>query len=103
MYKFNFIFVTGFFFLKHDTNCFVKIDRWQGYHIGLKSRGIRSLLKCIPSSVASNLPKAIPNPIPDVEFHGVSISDHTGNLIIKPPTKQVKEIPEMAKVPDEFS
>ncbi len=69
----------------------------------MNDRGIRSLLKCIPSSVASNLSKAVPNPIPDVEFHGISISDHTGNLIIKPPTKQVKEIPEMAKVPDEFS
>ena len=59
-------------------------------------RGIRSLLKCIPSSVASNLPKAIPNPIP-TEFHGFSMIDHTGKIVFKPPFKQVKEIPEIAK------
>jgi hypothetical protein len=84
-------------------NSHVKIDRWQGYSIGLNSRGIRSLLNCIPPSVASNLPKAIPNPVPNVEFHGITIADHVGNLLFRPPTKQVKEVYDLAKIDDEFA
>ncbi|CAG8562530.1 94_t:CDS:2 [Funneliformis mosseae] len=77
-------------------------DRWQGYNIGLNPRGVRSLLSCIPPSVASNLPKAIPNPIPNVEFHGITIADHQGNVMFRPPTKQVKEVYELSKITDEF-
>src|SRR6266516_3025474 len=76
------------------------VDRWQGYHIGLNNDGIQSLFKCIPSSIASNLPKAIPNPIPDVEFHGATITDHTGNRLLTTPTKQVKDVYEIAKNPE---
>ncbi|PKB94828.1 hypothetical protein RhiirA5_437963, partial [Rhizophagus irregularis] len=46
---------------------------------GLSYYGARSLLNCVPSSIASNLPKAIPNPIPDVETHGITITDQIGN------------------------
>ncbi|RIA89926.1 hypothetical protein C1645_806002 [Glomus cerebriforme] len=77
-------------------------DRWQGYHIGLASRGIRSLMNCIPSSIALNIPKAIPNPIPDVEYHGISVTDHTGNLLLKPPLKQFKDVYEIVENPDHF-
>jgi hypothetical protein len=59
-------------------------------------------MNCIPSSVALNLPKAIPNPIPDVEYHGVSVNDHEGNLLLKPPFKQFKSIYEIAEIPDRF-
>jgi len=69
----------------------------------LNTRGIQSLLKCIPSSVASNLPKAMPNPIPDVEFHGISITDHKGKLLLRPPSEQVKDVYEIAKVSNDFS
>ncbi|CAG8516972.1 13557_t:CDS:2 [Funneliformis caledonium] len=82
---------------------YLKIDRWQGYHIGLNTRGIRSLLNCTTSSVASNLTKAIPDPLPDVEFHGISIIDHAGNLLLRPPTKQVQNLQEIVKIPDDFS
>ncbi|GBB88712.1 hypothetical protein RclHR1_15290003 [Rhizophagus clarus] len=75
-------------------------DRWQGYHIGFASRGIRSLMNCIPSSIALNLPKAIPNPVPDVEYHGASINDHEGNVLMRPPFKQFKDIYEIAEIPD---
>ncbi|RIA81879.1 hypothetical protein C1645_789399 [Glomus cerebriforme] len=78
-------------------------DRWQGYHIGVNARGVRSLMNCLPSSVASKLPKAIPNPIPDVECHGISISDHKGKCLIHPPYKQVKDVFELTKVSDDFS
>ncbi|CAB4379165.1 unnamed protein product [Rhizophagus irregularis] len=71
-------------------------DRWQGYHIGINNYGARSLINCIPSSIASNLPKATPNPIPNLEYHGFSLADHTGSLLLRPPTKQVKDIYEVA-------
>ncbi|PKY42842.1 FAD/NAD(P)-binding domain-containing protein [Rhizophagus irregularis] len=77
-------------------------DRWQGYHVGFTSHGFRSLMNCIPSSVALNLPKAIPNPVPDVEHHGVSANDHEGNLLLRPPFKQFKNIYEIAEIPDRF-
>jgi 2-polyprenyl-6-methoxyphenol hydroxylase-like FAD-dependent oxidoreductase len=57
-------------------------------------------MKCIPPSIASNLPIAMPNPIPDVEDHGVSFNDHTGNILFKPPLKQVKDVYEIEKNPD---
>ncbi|RIA84218.1 hypothetical protein C1645_880057 [Glomus cerebriforme] len=78
-------------------------DRWQGYHISVNVRGAQSLINCLPPSVASKLPKAIPNPIPDVEYHGISISDHTGKSLLHPPFKQVKDVFELAKVPEDFS
>uniref|UniRef100_U9T9B1 Uncharacterized protein n=4 Tax=Rhizophagus irregularis TaxID=588596 RepID=U9T9B1_RHIID len=82
---------------------FVKMfDRWQGYHVGFTSQGFKSLMNCIPSSVALNLPKAIPNPVPDVEYHGVSANDHEGNLLLRPLFKQFKNIYEIAEIPDHF-
>jgi 2-polyprenyl-6-methoxyphenol hydroxylase-like FAD-dependent oxidoreductase len=38
----------------------------------------------------------MPNPIPDIECHGFSLSDHTGNLLLKPPSKQAKDVYEVA-------
>ncbi|GBB87544.1 hypothetical protein RclHR1_00140048 [Rhizophagus clarus] len=78
-------------------------DRWQGYHIGLNVRGIKSLLNIVPPSIASKLTRAIPNPIPEAEFNGISITDHKGKILIRPPSKQVKDVYELAKVHDEFS
>ncbi|PKC10525.1 FAD/NAD(P)-binding domain-containing protein [Rhizophagus irregularis] len=74
------------------TLSILKKDRWQGYHISINNFGARSLVNCLPSSVASNLPKAMPNPIPDVERHGFSLSDHTGCLLLKPPSKLAKDV-----------
>jgi cation diffusion facilitator CzcD-associated flavoprotein CzcO len=93
-----------FIYYCHVTNFVLKkkLDRWQGYHVGFASHGFRSLMNCIPSSVALNLPKAIPNPIPDVEYHGVSVNDHEGNLLLKPPFKQFKSIYEIAEIPERF-
>ncbi|UZO03940.1 uncharacterized protein OCT59_024340 [Rhizophagus irregularis] len=73
-------------------------DQWQGYHIGLSNYGARSLLNCVPSSIASNLSKAIPNPIPDVETHGITIIDQIGNVLLTPPTKPFKDVYEIAKI-----
>ncbi|CAB4379164.1 unnamed protein product [Rhizophagus irregularis] len=78
-------------------------DRWQGYHIGINNYGARSLINCIPSSIASNLPKATPNPIPNLEYHGFSLADHTGSLLLRPPSKQVKDIYEIANLTTSFS
>ncbi|RIA92898.1 hypothetical protein C1645_736001 [Glomus cerebriforme] len=72
-------------------------DRWQGYHIGLSNYGVRSLLNCVPSSIASNLPKAMPNPIPDVENHGISLTDHAGNILLQSPSRPFKDVYEIAK------
>ncbi|PKY16531.1 hypothetical protein RhiirB3_428937 [Rhizophagus irregularis] len=74
------------------------LDRWQRYHIGLSNYGARSLLNCVPSSIASNLPKAIPNPIPDVETHGITITDQIGSVLLTPPTKPFKDVYEIAKI-----
>ncbi|UZO05045.1 uncharacterized protein OCT59_025406 [Rhizophagus irregularis] len=74
------------------------LDRWQGYHIGLSNYGARSLLNCVPSSIASNLPKAIPNPIPGVETHGITITDQIGSVLLTPPTKPFKDVYEIAKI-----
>ncbi|PKK61484.1 hypothetical protein RhiirC2_870552 [Rhizophagus irregularis] len=73
-------------------------DRWQGYHIGLSNYGAQSLLNCIPSSIAANLPKAMPNPVPDVETHGIIITDQVGNVLLAPPTKPFKDVYELAKI-----
>ncbi|GBC08541.1 hypothetical protein RclHR1_00820008 [Rhizophagus clarus] len=73
-------------------------DRWQGYHIGMSNYGAQSLLNCIPSSIASNLPKAIPDPIPNVEIHGITITDQIGNVLLAPPTKPFKDVYELANV-----
>ncbi|CAG8567223.1 7363_t:CDS:2, partial [Funneliformis caledonium] len=78
-------------------------ERWQGYHIALNFYGIRSLLNCVPSSITSNLQRAMPNPLPDVEFHGFSLFDNTGRLLITFPAKQFKDFNELVKVPDKFS
>lgn len=78
-------------------------ERWQGYHIVLNYPGIRSLLNCVPSSINSNLQKAIPNPLPGVEFHGASLFDNKGNLILHPPSIQFKDFNELVKVDDEYS
>ncbi|RGB37229.1 hypothetical protein C1646_695369 [Rhizophagus diaphanus] len=73
-------------------------DRWQGYHIGLSNYGAQSLLNCIPSSIASNLTKAMPNPIPEIETHGITITDQVGNVLLTPPTKPFKDVYELAKI-----
>ncbi|PKY47569.1 hypothetical protein RhiirA4_444916 [Rhizophagus irregularis] len=73
-------------------------DRWQGYHIGLTNYGTQSLLNCIPSSIASNLPKAMPSPIPGVETHGINITDQVGNVLLAPPVKPYKDVYELAKI-----
>jgi len=57
-------------------------------------------MNCIPSSVALNIPNAIPNAISNVEYHGISVTDHAGNLLLKPPSKQSKDVYEIAKIPD---
>src|SRR2546421_13112765 len=80
-------------------NYFVLLERWQGYNMGLNNLGVRSLINCVPSSVALNLPKAIPNPITNVESHGISINDHTGNILLNPPARQVKDLYEIATIP----
>jgi len=69
----------------------------------INNYGARSLINCVPSSVASNLPKAMPNPVPNVEYHGFSLTDHTGNGLLKLPTKQVKDVYEMANLSKGFS
>ncbi|CAG8524536.1 10123_t:CDS:2 [Funneliformis mosseae] len=78
-------------------------ERWQGYHIALNYLGTRSLLNCVPSSITSILQKAILNPIPNVEFHGASLIDNKGTLLLHPPSKQFKDFNELVKVPDELS
>jgi 2-polyprenyl-6-methoxyphenol hydroxylase-like FAD-dependent oxidoreductase len=55
-------------------------------------------LNCIPSSIASDLPKAMPNPIPDVEIHGVTFTDQVGNVLLAPPPKPFKDVYEIAKI-----
>ena len=70
----------------------------EGYHIGLSSNGIRSLMNCIPSSIALNIPNAIPNAISNVEHHGISVTDHVENLLLKPPSKQSKDIYKIANI-----
>ncbi|RIA82103.1 hypothetical protein C1645_835879 [Glomus cerebriforme] len=38
----------------------------------------------------------MPNSIPDAEYHRFTLVDHTGKLLSKPPSKQVKDIYEVA-------
>jgi hypothetical protein len=45
----------------------------------------------------------MPNIIPDVEHHGFSIVDHTGKLLLKPPSIQVNDVYEVAKISTGFS
>ena len=73
-------------------------DRWQGYHIALSNSGARSLMNCIPSSVALNLPKAMPNPVPGVETHGIVFTDEVGNVLLKPPALPFKDVYEIANI-----
>ncbi|PKY27646.1 FAD/NAD(P)-binding domain-containing protein [Rhizophagus irregularis] len=78
-------------------------DRWQGYFISINVRGAKSLMNCVPPSIASKLSKAIPNPIPDAESNGITLTDDTGKRLVRPPFKQVKDVHELAKVPKEIS
>ena len=55
-------------------------------------------MNCIPSSIASNLPKAIPNIVPDVENNGVVLTDGVGNVIFKSPVTQIKDVYEFANL-----
>ena len=55
-------------------------------------------MNCVPPSVISNLPKTSPNTAPDIEEHGISIIDHTGNLLFKPPVKIFKDVYEFSKI-----
>src|SRR6266542_2951315 len=45
----------------------------------------------------------MPNPVPDLEYHGFTLIDHTGKLLLRPPTRQVKDIYEMANLSKGFS
>ena len=47
-----------------------------------------------------NIPNAIPNAISNVEHHGISVTDHAGNLSLKPLSKQSKDVYEIAKIHD---
>ncbi|RGB42383.1 hypothetical protein C1646_751031 [Rhizophagus diaphanus] len=76
-------------------------DRWQGFHIGLSGYGIKSLMRCIPPSIVSNLPKAMPDPVPG-EYHSISITDHTGKVLMKPLIKQVKDFYEVTNTHNGF-
>ena len=69
----------------------------------MSSYGARSLLNCVLSSIALNLPKAILNPIPDVETHGITITDQIGNVLLTPPTKPFKDVYEIAKISHDLS
>jgi 2-polyprenyl-6-methoxyphenol hydroxylase-like FAD-dependent oxidoreductase len=40
----------------------------------------------------------MPNPIPDVETHGITITDQVGNTLLTPPTKPFKNVYELAKI-----
>ncbi|CAB4398919.1 unnamed protein product [Rhizophagus irregularis] len=41
---------------------------------------------------------AIPNPIPDVETHGITITDQIGSVLLTPPTKPFKDVYEIVKI-----
>ena len=58
-------------------------------------------MRCIPDSVASNLPKAMPDPLPN-EYASISITDHTGKTLLKPLIKQVKNFYEITKTQNGF-
>src|SRR5205814_355886 len=49
----------------------------------------------------SNLHRAMPDPTPN-EYHGISITDHTGSQLLQPPFKQVKNFYEMANLSEGF-
>jgi hypothetical protein len=40
----------------------------------------------------------MPNPIPDVETHGITITDQVGNTLLTPPAKPFKDVYELAKI-----
>jgi 2-polyprenyl-6-methoxyphenol hydroxylase-like FAD-dependent oxidoreductase len=40
----------------------------------------------------------MPNPIPDVETHGITITDQVGNVLLAPSLKPYKDVYEMAKI-----
>ncbi|EXX77964.1 hypothetical protein RirG_019000 [Rhizophagus irregularis DAOM 197198w] len=40
----------------------------------------------------------MPNPVPDVETHGIIITDQVGNVLLAPPTKPFKDVYDLAKI-----
>ncbi|CAB5359911.1 unnamed protein product [Rhizophagus irregularis] len=40
----------------------------------------------------------MPNLVPDVETHGIIITDQVGNVLLAPPTKPFKNVYELAKI-----
>ncbi|RIA84242.1 hypothetical protein C1645_832565 [Glomus cerebriforme] len=79
-------------------------EKWQGYHITLNNIGVKSLLKCIPESIATRLHEVVLDPISDkLEDHSLSIYDHSGNVLFKTPGYQVKNIYEFSKLYNIFT
>ena len=61
---------------------FKHLDRWQGYHITLHCKGVKSFLKCIPESIATRLHEVVPDPIDGgIENHVVTVHEHLGNVL----------------------
>lgn len=77
------------------------IDKWQGYHITLNTTGVKSLLSCIPESIATRLHEVIPDTVN--ELHSSSVYDHSGNTLFKTPGYQVKNIYELSKLNNQFT
>ncbi|CAI2198527.1 1207_t:CDS:2, partial [Funneliformis geosporum] len=79
-------------------------DRWQGYHITLNCTGVRSLIKCIPESIATRLHEVIPDSISDgIENHVMTIHDHIGNVLLKSPEYQFQNVYEFSKLNNKFA
>ncbi|PKY46125.1 FAD/NAD(P)-binding domain-containing protein [Rhizophagus irregularis] len=79
-------------------------DKWQGYHITLNNKGVKSLFNCIPESISSRLHEVVlDNKLEHQEHHSSCLYDHKGNVLFKTPGYQVKNIYEFNKLNNMFT
>ncbi|CAI2168605.1 20063_t:CDS:2, partial [Funneliformis geosporum] len=74
-------------------------DRWQGFSVAINSRGMRSLISCLPKSLVTRLPEVMPIPISEKDCYGILVSDDRGNELLRVASAQVRslfELPNMS-------
>ncbi|CAG8850974.1 29262_t:CDS:2, partial [Racocetra persica] len=77
-------------------------DRWQGYNISMKRKGVTSLFYCSPPEVQARFHEAMPDSAPE-EHHTMSTVDHVGRQLFFIPQLKYKSIYEIEPLKHDFA
>ncbi|CAG8441900.1 4861_t:CDS:2 [Scutellospora calospora] len=73
-------------------------DRYQGCIMNIYKFGVSSLFYSLPTEVQARLPDAMPDPIPNIERHGLDVFDHTGKKLLEMPVYKYKNVFEFVQL-----